>query len=90
MNVRYFGGAAEAAGRNEDQIDNASLTTVSDLIDQLSQDSETLSKVLRVSALLADGVRVEDSDNLRGLGQTQDFFEVFINRYHLVLPFAGE
>lgn len=61
MKIRYFAGAAEAAGRDADTRDAVGLT-VAELINLLSADNDRLGKVLAASSLLADGVRVASPD----------------------------
>ncbi|WP_203567103.1 MoaD/ThiS family protein [Aestuariimicrobium ganziense] len=58
MIVRFFAGAAAAAGVDQRSIELADDATFADLESQLADGNEHLAKVLRVSALLADGVRV--------------------------------
>jgi len=76
--IRYFAGAAEAAGVDEVEVDVAALT-VSGLLARLGQDNARLAEVLRVSSLLADGVRQDDPDAvLAGVAQVD-----------VLPPFAG-
>lgn len=78
MDVRYFAGAADAAGRESQTIDTAG-RTVGDLIAALATDNEHLGRVLEASSLLADGVRVSTPDHsLDGVGQLD-----------VLPPFAG-
>ena len=55
MKIRYFAGAAEAAGTTEETVDADFEVTVAELVEQLSADRERLAKVLAVSTLLIDG-----------------------------------
>lgn len=55
MRIRYFAGAAEAAGLTEETVDSDFEVTVAELVEQLSADRERLAKVLAVSTLLIDG-----------------------------------
>lgn len=55
MIIRYFAGAAEAAGMTEETVDADFEVTVAELVEQLSADRERLAKVLAVSTLLIDG-----------------------------------
>jgi molybdopterin converting factor small subunit len=55
VKIRYFAGAAEAAGVTEETIESDFEVTVAELVDQLSADRERLAKVLAVSTLLIDG-----------------------------------
>ena len=76
--IRYYAGAAEAAGVDEVEVDVAALT-VSGLLARLGQDNARLAEVLRVSSLLADGVRQDDPDAvLTGVAQVD-----------VLPPFAG-
>ena len=78
MMIRYFAGAAEAAGHEEREIDSAGLT-VAQLRERLGAENEKLVKVLAASALLADGVRVDDgATDLSAVG-----------RLDVLPPFAG-
>ena len=54
MEIRFFAGAAEAAGHDSDGL------TADDVVARLSEGNERLAKVLGVSALLADGTRITD------------------------------
>lgn len=62
MEVRYFAGAAEAAGVDSLEIDAAGLTA-DEVVAQLADGNERLAKVLHVSALLADGARISNRDD---------------------------
>lgn len=55
MRIRYFAGAAEAAGVDEERVDADFEVTVADLIEQLGADRERLADVLQVATLLVDG-----------------------------------
>lgn len=61
MQVRFFAGAAEAAGMDAVEVDAAGLTA-SGLRALLGSGDQRLAEVLRVSSLLADGARVDDPD----------------------------
>lgn len=61
MQVRFFAGAAEAAGRDAVEVDASGLTA-SGLRARLGDGNERLAEVLRVSSLLADGARVDDAE----------------------------
>lgn len=65
MEVRFFAGAAEAAGIESTVIDATGLTG-DGLVELLAADNEHLERVLRVSSLLADGVRVADRSAILG------------------------
>ena len=78
MDVRFFAGAAEAAGASVICVDADGLTG-QDLVELLGQGNDRLSRVLQVSTLLADGVRVADLDlALRGVASVD-----------VLPPFAG-
>ncbi len=55
MRIRYFAGAAEAAGVVEETFDADFEVTVADLVEQLGSDRERLAKVLAVATVLIDG-----------------------------------
>ncbi len=55
MRIRYFAGAAEAAGVPEETVEAQFEVTVAELVEQLSADRDRLAKVLAVSTLLVDG-----------------------------------
>ncbi|MFT3876934.1 MAG: MoaD/ThiS family protein [Propioniciclava sp.] len=66
MQVRFFAGAAEAAGMEATSVDG--VATASALLARLGEGNERLAAVLRVSTLLADGARVADpSASLEGV-----------------------
>ncbi len=78
MEIRYFAGAADAAGREAQTID-ASGRTVGDLVSMLTAGNERLGRVMAASSLLADGVRVGSFDHpLEGVTQLD-----------VLPPFAG-
>lgn len=76
VTIRFFAGAAEAAGTSSLQVeipkfdDGAAGSpsskgrnfTIGDLLDQISEGNAKLQKVLRVCLVLADGERVEPTD----------------------------
>ncbi|MFT3887710.1 MAG: MoaD/ThiS family protein [Arachnia sp.] len=77
MQVRFFAGAAEAAGTEVLSVDDA--PTVAALLERLGQGNERLAQVLAVSSLLADGARVADpAASLDGVAQLD-----------VLPPFAG-
>ena len=55
MRVRYFAGAAEAAGVTEEIVESDFEVTVAELVEQLGADRERLAKVLAVSTVREDG-----------------------------------
>ena len=57
MLIRYFAGAAEAAGAQSTHV-NASDMDAGTLVQMLGRDNPDLERILKVSSLLADGVRV--------------------------------
>ena len=59
MQIRFFAGAAEAAGKRQRDVD-ASGRTLAELRDELGAESEPLARVLGVSSFLADGAPVTD------------------------------
>lgn len=59
MEVRFFAGAAEAAGSDSLEIDATGLSAA-EVVAKLAEGNERLAKVLDVSALLADGARIND------------------------------
>lgn len=83
MLIRFFAGAAEAAGLDELTVD-ASEVSVAQLLDGLptklpDHDPERLPKVLAASSLLADGARLDD--RTRALGG--------VAQLDVLPPFAG-
>ena len=77
VEVRFFAGAAEAAGA--ESLSVAGVATVDALVDRLGEGNERLASVLNVSSLLADGARVSDrSASLDGVA-----------RVDVLPPFAG-
>lgn len=70
VTVRYFAGAAEAAGRVEESVDLSDLvvartdrTTAADLRAALiARHGEGFARVLRRCSLLVSGVRADDGD----------------------------
>lgn len=79
MRVRYFAGAAEAAGVTEETVEADFEVTVADLVEQLGADRERLAKVLKVSSLLIDGVAVRERSEFIAPGAQVD----------VLPPFAG-
>ncbi|WP_448630709.1 MoaD/ThiS family protein [Cellulomonas soli] len=76
ITVRYFAGAAEAAGLEQEQVPAGPLAGVLD--DLVARHGSALAGVLGRCALLADGVRVEGSEPVPA-GATLD----------VLPPFAG-
>ena len=78
MEIRFFAGAAEAAGRDVVLVDGEGLTGAT-LVAELAAGNELLASVLAVSSLLADGARVSDLEApLTGVA-----------RVDVLPPFAG-
>lgn len=57
MLIRYFAGAAEAAGVHSTHVDASGLDAGA-LVQTLGRGNPALEQVLKVSSLLADGVRI--------------------------------
>ena len=71
--MRYFAAAAEAAGRDDEALDVA---TVGDLRSQLeARYGEAMARVLRSGSFLVDGVVSRDPD--RVLGTRVDVLPLF-------------
>lgn len=79
MEIRYFAGAAEAAGRQSQLVEVGAGHTVADVVAGIVGDDARLARVLEVSALLLDGVRVTDRNNPVGAAIQLD----------VLPPFAG-
>lgn len=79
MEIRFFAGAAEAAGRQAQLLEVRPDSTVADVVGRIVGDDARLGRVLDVSALLLDGVRVVDRDNPVGAATQLD----------VLPPFAG-
>lgn len=77
--MRYFAGAADAAGVTEETVDADFEVTVADLVEQLGADRDRLAKVLKVSSLLIDGVAVRERSEFIPTGAQVD----------VLPPFAG-
>lgn len=76
MLVRFFAGAAEAAGQESREVPDG--LTVEELKALLGSGNDRLAQVLAVSSLLADGVRVSEVSPLTGVAQVD-----------VLPPFAG-
>lgn len=79
MLIRFFAGAAEAAGSNQREVIVAPEATVADLITDLGADNERLTKVLQVSTFLLDRTPVRDQKIRLGEARHLD----------VLPPFAG-
>lgn len=60
MLVRFYAGAAEAAGADEERLDLPAGATGRDLVASLAEGRPRLARVLACSTLLVDGVRLAD------------------------------
>ncbi|MDO5067905.1 MAG: MoaD/ThiS family protein [Propionibacteriaceae bacterium] len=78
MKVRFFAGAMEAAGMKE-RVLAADGMSVAEVVATLGEGNPRLGEVLKVSSLLADGVRVND------LG----FDATGVEQLDVLPPFAG-
>ena len=79
MEVRFFAGAAEAAGTPSRVVEVPAGATVAELVDSLTAGDDVLSRVMDVSSLLLDGTRVTDRTNRVGDAAQLD----------VLPPFAG-
>ena len=79
MIVRYFAGAAAAAGVDEETVDVDGSMTLAELCAQLGRRHPALEAVLAASSLLVDEVPV--ADRSRTLGPAR--------RIDVLPPFAG-
>jgi molybdopterin synthase sulfur carrier subunit len=63
VRVRYFAGARAASGVQEESIELPAGATVHDVVDRLgARHGEPLSRVLRASSFLLNGVAVRNRD----------------------------
>lgn len=79
MRIRYFAGAAEAAGVTEEIIDADFEVTVAELLEQLGAERERLATVLAVSTVLIDGQTAREPTEYVGRNAQVD----------VLPPFAG-
>lgn len=79
VSVRYFAGAAAAAGVPEEKVEVPSGTTVSALCEHLAGRHPRLVPVLEVASVLVDEVSVRDRDAVVPDGAAVD----------VLPPFAG-
>ncbi|MDU4831761.1 MAG: hypothetical protein E6X52_04355 [Actinomyces sp.] len=63
--IRFFAGAAEAAGRSTISVDSA--PTVAGLLQQVSAGNDVLETVISRSLLLADGKKVLPTDSAESI-----------------------
>ena len=78
MEIRFFAGAAEAAGVDTLEMEAEGLTAAQ-VASRLADQNPRLARVLAVSSLLADGARISDLDaDLTGT-----------SRLDVLPPFAG-
>lgn len=76
MRIRYFAGAAAAAGTDVTEIDASGLT-LSALRARLGEGNDHLARVLEASSFLADGTPIDD-------GSLDD-----VDQLDVLPPFAG-
>ncbi|KGF02668.1 MULTISPECIES: MoaD/ThiS family protein [Actinomycetaceae] len=74
--IRFFAGAAEAAGRSTVSVESA--PTVARLLQQVSEGNDVLEKVISRSLLLAEGKKVLPTDSAES-----------IDTLDVLPPFAG-
>ncbi|OKL55008.1 molybdopterin synthase sulfur carrier subunit [Bowdeniella nasicola] len=79
LRIRYFAGAAQAAGTHETTVAVADGQTLASLCDTLAAGNERLEKVLAVSSFVIDGVVTKDRNALVSKAATLD----------ILPPFAG-
>lgn len=79
VTVRYFAGAAAAAGIEEEKVDVDDGTTVASLLDDVTGRRPALAPVLAVASVLLDEVTVRDRSRVVPAGATLD----------VLPPFAG-
>lgn len=79
VSVRYFAGAAAAAGLQEEKVDVPAGTTVGDLLAHLQSVRPALGPVLAVASILLDEVTVRDRSTVVQDGAAVD----------VLPPFAG-
>ncbi|MFZ5871479.1 MAG: MoaD/ThiS family protein [Actinomycetota bacterium] len=79
VSVRYFAGAAAAAGADEEKVELPAGATVADLVTHLAGTHPRLAPVLDVASLLLDEVTVRDRTVVVPDGATVD----------VLPPFAG-
>ena len=79
LRIRYFAGAAAAAGVDEETVDTPQTATLSEVCDALAARHPGLGPVLDVSSLLVDEVPV--ADRTRPVGAAV--------RVDVLPPFAG-
>ncbi|MDO5727219.1 MAG: MoaD/ThiS family protein [Bowdeniella nasicola] len=79
VTVRYFAGAAEAAGTHEDHLEVPRGATLADLAARLAAQNERLARVIDVASFVVDGVVTTDRDaSLNG-----------VDAVDVLPPFAG-
>lgn len=79
MEIRFFAGAAEAAGRESLTMTVEPSQSVADVVGIVVGDDDRLRRVLDVSSLLLDGARVTDRGKSVGAASQLD----------VLPPFAG-
>ncbi|GAA0296833.1 MoaD/ThiS family protein [Kineococcus aurantiacus] len=78
LTVRFFAGAAAAAGHESEQVLVAPASTLGELVDELGARDPALARVLTACSFLVDGVAARREDRLAD-GTTLD----------VLPPFAG-
>lgn len=63
MRIRYFAGAAEAAGVTEESITDDRCWSMNDLVTHLSRDRARLAAVFGVASILVNGRAVRDRED---------------------------
>lgn len=79
MRIRYFAGAAHAAGLAEEELPAGFEASAAELVEHLGTDREHLARVLAVSTLLVDGRPLHDRTQVVPRGAQVD----------VLPPFAG-
>lgn len=79
MRIRYFAGAAQAAGLTEEDVLVGADLSAAALVAQLGAEREHLARVLAVSTLLVDGRPLHDRSTVVPRGAQVD----------VLPPFAG-
>lgn len=79
MEIRFFAGAAEAAGKPSLTLPVQPEQSIAEVVQTIVGDDDRLSRVLDVSSLLLDGSRVTDRQAVVGAAKQLD----------VLPPFAG-
>lgn len=67
LTVRFFAGAAEAAGMTNVEVSPNDAQTVGDVLSFVAEGNDLLKGVLELSIFLADGARVETDAPAKGI-----------------------